>query len=85
MTRADLLSLAERLRALALWSGDGSASDAADLCEKLAELRPVAWSSMLPGGEAATTTRKSYIADGWRRHGGDVQPLYTLSEVLTDE
>lgn len=86
MTRAELLSLANRL---ALCSDPGS-RDACIALRKLAELRPVAWT--------VTSMRANFSGLYGSRHHAEIilddraapedarmAALYQLSEVLTDE
>ena len=51
--------------------------------------QPVAWASMLPSGAVGGVTRHEPQAEGWRKHGGDVRPLYAappseLREALAE-
>lgn len=78
MNKTELLALAKKLRALALWSGDGSAADAADLCEQLAALEPVSWLSIDCIGERYLCFTKPNDLD-------PVEPLFNLTGIIDHE
>lgn len=89
MTRTELLSLAERLEIPndpMRFARDGV--NAAAPLRKLAELRPVAWIVHSKTGMIRATWSAQPSADQLEcaaLDGDIVTPLYTLSEILTDD